>query len=126
MHRSSLGIVCVAIVLLAVSFARLRETLAQVRAIEAPGAMSIAVRERLPPEPSEPAVPAPQTATSSATFAAESPAHEARVDDDDGDEHIMRALAADAEFARAAALLLQDPDSAVRAEAQLLLRELGL
>jgi hypothetical protein len=43
-----------------------------------------------------------------------------------GHEHILKMLAADPEFARAAAELLNDPDPQVRDEARLLLRNLGV
>jgi hypothetical protein len=43
-----------------------------------------------------------------------------------GDEHILKMLAADPEFARGATELLNDPDPQARDEARLLLRELGV
>ena len=45
---------------------------------------------------------------------------------DGGDEHILRMLAADPEFARAADELLNDPDPQTQEEARLLLRDLGV
>lgn len=43
-----------------------------------------------------------------------------------GDEHLLRMLAADPEFARAADELLNDPDPQTRDEARQLLRDLGV
>ena len=55
---------------------------------------------------------------------AEVPADAGTPDGSGGDEHILRALAADPEFARAADELLNDPDPQTRADAQQLLRDL--
>jgi hypothetical protein len=67
-----------------------------------------------PPRRDEAAALAPETAEVAAPAAS------------GGDEHILRALAADPEFARAADELLNDPDPQTRAEARVLLRDLGV
>jgi len=56
----------------------------------------------------------------------EAPPTEPSADANGGDEHILRMLAADPEFARAADELLNDPDPQTQEEARLLLRDLGV
>jgi hypothetical protein len=122
MRRFGLAMVCIAVTVLVVSVVRLGGTLAQLRAIEAPAAVRIDVREASTVAPRESAAATPQVPTERAPLDDVSGAHAILV----SDRHILRALADDAEFKRAAAELLQDRDPAVRAEAEQLLRDLGL
>lgn len=114
----------VAVGVLVATLARLGGTLAQVRALDLPAvAAALPQQAASAPvvfEPAAPAVPLAARAASAEFGGEGAPAGVAS-----GDEHILRALTSDAEFQRAAAELLLEPDPAVQAEARQLLRELG-
>lgn len=116
--------VLVALGVLAAVLARLGGALAQLRTLDV---QATPVAAALPEDAADASVlgeaPAPLVASEArADFGDEE--RPARVAS--GDAHIMRALAADPEFQRAAADLLHDPDPAAQAEARQLLRELGV
>lgn len=95
------------------AFVRLAGTLEQLHSLDVAVAPARAVA---PPGHAIAAQPASPSAEESAAAAA--PA-------DDGDHQIQTWLVADAEFQRAAAELLNDPDPHVQVEARALLRGLG-
>lgn len=121
MRRFSVAMACIAVTVLALSLVRLGDSLAQLRAVEAPRAARSDAGERPPVEPSRAGVTAPKQLITVTPPEVSGPYEEAA-----GDENILRALTQDPDFQRAAAELLQDPDAAVRAEAEVLLRDLGL
>jgi hypothetical protein len=113
----------------AVALARLGGTVGQLRALEyAPAPIANAAGTSAAPNDATQLQLAPPTPSSNAIVA---PSTNAAPDDAagftaaSGDEHLTRALAQNPDFARAAAELLQYPDSAVQAEARELLRQLG-
>jgi len=113
----------------AVALARLGATVGQLRALEyAPAPIHSAAGTSAAPGDGaqlQLAAPTPSSTAVVAPPANAAPDEAAAFTAVDGDEHITRELAQNPDFRRAAEELLQDPDSAVQAEARELLRQLG-
>ncbi len=128
-------IVAAAVVpLVAVAISRIGQTLGQLDAIEAPlppaAADAAADAPKLPSELALPQLATPTAEPAAADLRNEPAACaadeiEPAVAASNGGEHILRALAQDPDFMRAADELSQDPDPQTRQEARQLLRELG-